>query len=362
MEAKSTGRSRARIVVSSLGEEERRAADLLPRVSFGKIGHVPVSAAFESYLRAEDEASLEATLADLMAGHARPIVRRVVLARLAGRWDDVDDVCSEAGLELLLHLRRARGGAAERTIDDFPSYVAAVAANACNRYFRRRRPGRARLKKQIQIVAADDPGLETASSRQGRPTVRLSRGGATSEAPADSDLLERTIEPERDLGRLIIRILEEAGGAMDLDALVNLVARIWRLPDEPSDPAAADALENVEAREPSPETAIDERRFTSRLWREIRLLPREQRIALLLHLRDRRGNSVLYLLPVTGVAGFPEIAAALGMDTDGLSRLWNELPSDDLAIAAILGCERQRVINLRMAARKRLAHRMRRMR
>lgn len=321
-----------------------------------------MSAAFESYLRAGDEASRDATLSDLMETHARPVVRRVVASRLAGRWDDIDDVCSEAGLELLLHLRRVRSRPGERTIEDFPAYVAAVAANACHRYFRRRRPGRTRLKKQIQILAADDRELRIEAAPDGRSLCRLSRGGAPSAPLPDPGVLERVVEPERDLGRLVARVLEEAGGAMDLDAVVNLVARIWRLPDEPGETVPAETLDRLESRREEPEAAIDERRFTSRLWTEIRLLPREQRLALLLHLRDRRGNSVLFLLPVTGVASFPEIAAALGMDVDGFARLWNELPSDDLAIAALIGCPRQRVINLRMAARKRLANRMRRMR
>ena len=321
-----------------------------------------MSAAFESYLRAGDEASVEATLSELMETQVRPVVARVVAARLAGRWDDVDDVCSEAGLELLLHLRRARSRPVEPTIEDFPAYVAAVAANACNRYFRRRRPGRARLKRQLQILSADDPDLVIEAAPGGRPICRLSRGGSRSATAPDPDLLARTVEPERDLGRLVARILEQAGAAMDLDALVSLVARIWRLPDEPGESVDPGELDRFEAREESPETAIDDRRFTSLLWREIRLLPLEQRLALLLHLRDRRGNSVLFLLPVTGVASLPDVAAALGMDGDALARLWNELPSDDLAIAARIGCARQRVINLRMAARKRLARRMRRMR
>ena len=38
--------------------------------------------------------------------------------------------------------------------------------------------------------------------------------------------------------------------------------------------------------------------------------------------------------------------------------LWNELPLADNAVAARLGCTRQQVINLRMAARKRLGHRL----
>jgi hypothetical protein len=47
------------------------------------------------------------------------------------------------------------------------------------------------------------------------------------------------------------------------------------------------------------------------------------------------------------------------MNEERLSALWNDLPADDRAIGEILACERQRVINLRMSARKRLANRMR---
>jgi hypothetical protein len=40
-----------------------------------------------------------------------------------------------------------------------------------------------------------------------------------------------------------------------------------------------------------------------------------------------------------------------------LSALWDQLPLDDLSIAARLGVTRQQVINLRKAARARLARR-----
>jgi hypothetical protein len=43
-----------------------------------------------------------------------------------------------------------------------------------------------------------------------------------------------------------------------------------------------------------------------------------------------------------------------------LDELWDELPLDDLKIAARLGMTRQQVINLRKSARARLARRMER--
>ena len=320
-----------------------------------------MSAAFESYLRAEDGTALDATLGDLMERDARPIVRRVVTSRLAGRWDDVEDVCSEAGLELLLHLRRARSSPGDAPIRDFPAYVAAIAANACNRYFRRRRPGRARLKKQIRIILADEPEFRLRTSPDGRSWGALVAMPSSAATRADLPALEARIEPERDLGTLLRRIFEEAGGEVEVDPLVDLVAGIWRLPDE-SDAVSDGALDRLPAEPPDPELSIDNRRFILRLWQEIRLLPRDQRLSLLLALRDRGGSSVLFLFPVAGVATFAELASTVGIAEEELSRLWNDLPADDLSIAALLACSRQRVINLRSAARKRLGNRLRRWR
>jgi RNA polymerase sigma factor (sigma-70 family) len=218
------------------------------------------------YLRAQEPAALEASLGELIGSHADPVVRRVVASRLSGLANDIEDVSSVALIELLLHLKRIKAGRPLDAIADFRAYAATVAANACNRYFKRR---------QQQLAAS---------------------------IPADS--------------------VPEAGT-------------------------------NEE-----PESALDTRRFVSRLWEEIGALPREQRVALLLNLRDRRGNSVLFLFPLCGVADFRRIAAVLEMPEHELLTLWNELPADDNSIAKLLGCARQRVINLRKASRKRLTNRL----
>ena len=317
-----------------------------------------LNARLNSYLRSEDRESLETTLGDLMESDAQPILRRVVVSRLSGLWDDIDDVCSEARLELLLHLRRVKSRTGGSEIADFPAYVATIAINACNRYFGRRRPGRARLKKQIRVLLSEGGALRLRTSGDGRVWCEI-EGGSREAATADVEELARRIEPERDLRRLLARVLAEAGGALELERVVELVSSIWRLPPDPANPSSGTSLDTLPAVAEEPGDAIDRRRFTIRLWQEIRRLPPDQRVALLLNLRDHHGNSVLFLFPLTGVATLPEIAAALGMSEEGLSALWNDLPADDYRIGEILACARQRVINLRMSARKRLVNRMR---
>jgi len=79
------------------------------------------------YLGAVDRVSEDAHLHELLQTHAFPLIRRVVVARLAGLEQDVEDVCSEAHLELLLWLRRLKANPDLIKIDDFPAYTSAIA-------------------------------------------------------------------------------------------------------------------------------------------------------------------------------------------------------------------------------------------
>ncbi|HVW11227.1 MAG TPA: hypothetical protein VHC90_21730, partial [Bryobacteraceae bacterium] len=103
---------------------------------------------------------------------------------------------------------------------------------------------------------------------------------------------------------------------------------------------------------------MDRRAWLTHLWTEILELPLNQRIALLLNLRDHIGDSALRLLPAAGVASIRQIAAAMGMEAPALAALWNQLPLDDLQIGERLSLTRQQIANLRKSARERLARRM----
>src|SRR5262249_10299037 len=95
------------------------------------------------------------------------------------------------------------------------------------------------------------------------------------------------------------------------------------------------------------------------LWDEIRRLPLRQRIALLFNLRDDKGRGAIGLFPLLNVASIQMIAETLEMPVEELARLWNRLTLEDALIAERLGATRQQVINLRKAARQRLAKRTR---
>src|SRR5262249_3968735 len=87
-------------------------------------------------------------------------------------------------------------------------------------------------------------------------------------------------------------------------------------------------------------------------------LPLNQRLALLLNMRDGDGSETLILFTQTRTTTLRRIAGILNLPSEEFFKLWNQLPLDDNTIAARLGLTRQQVINLRKSARERLARRM----
>ncbi|HEY6136252.1 MAG TPA: hypothetical protein VI670_00640 [Thermoanaerobaculia bacterium] len=122
---------------------------------------------------------------------------------------------------------------------------------------------------------------------------------------------------------------------------------------------AAAEPEDLPDSAPTPLVRLEQRADVRQLWGEIQLLRPPQRAALLLNLRGDDGRNMVGLFVLIGVAAIDEIAEALAMPVDELASLWNDLPLDDLSIAARLGLTRQQVINLRRSARDRLLRRMR---
>ena len=95
------------------------------------------------------------------------------------------------------------------------------------------------------------------------------------------------------------------------------------------DPGEADARRSS-GPSAAPSTGIvnqlEQRDWLSQLWTEIAQLPRNQKAALLLNLRDHNGDSALHLFPSMGIATIRQIAAALEMPAPELAEAWRELP------------------------------------
>jgi hypothetical protein len=162
-----------------------------------------------------------------------------------------------------------------------------------------------------------------------------------------------TIIATPDVRAVLAHLFAQSGGPLEVDSVVSRIAASQHGRDE-----MREVRDESAASHPTGSEELENRQSLRRLWSEIGELPLNQRVALLLHARDTAGESVLRLLPVTGVATIRQIAETLLMQPPALAERWHALPLDDNTIAAILQLTRQQVINLRRSARDRLTRRL----
>ncbi len=308
--------------------------------------------ALEGFAAASREEA-EAQLGNLLDAYASPVVRRVIVHRLGASCSDADDVHAQVLLPLMLRLRHGRIEQTLDAIDAFAAYVAAAAHHGCDHYLRAKYPLRWQLRNRIRYAIEHDRSLALWKSAHGvwlcgcrgwqaRPP---GHPPAVADAPAAGPQQTKTF---------LARLFHQSGGPLELAAVVDLAADAWGVPLLPAEDASA--LDRLSDRGPRADAALLQRQTADDAWQEIRALPVRQRQALLFHLTD----DALSVLLTSGTASLRTLATALDMELTALASLWDTLPLPDNAIAAKLGCTRQQVINLRMAARKRLSNRLQR--
>jgi RNA polymerase sigma factor (sigma-70 family) len=347
----------------------------------------------QPFVRAPEGAECERLLAALITEHAEPVVTRVVGYKLRGGRDggpaEADDVRADVLLQLVQRLHSFRADYAARPIRDFGAYVAAAAYNACDRHVSRKYPQRRRLKNGLRYLLTHRPGFALWQTGAGAWVAGLHEwragparaGGEFKVEGAGGRLQQLRDEPRafarsrdarldlcdrRNAYELLGAIFDWAAEPVELDLLTGVVAEWWGVTDETVETGGeGGGREGEEARgvrladaRPEPSAEAERRAYLERLWREIGALPPRQRAALLLNLRDEQGRACIDLWTLTGVSTARGVAEALGMSSEDLAEIWNELPLDDKRIAAILGLTRQQVINLRKSARERLTRRM----
>ena len=291
-------------------------------------------------------------------GEIEPLVRRIVHWRLGMRApaQELEDVTSDVLLDLLTRLDSIARGESEE-IADLAGYAAITSHHGCDRYLRRRFPRRHRLGLRVRYLLENSRQYALWQGRDG-----LVCGLATwKERTARTDLppgwaSEVAAPRGLDEAKAAAAVFEYAGAPLRLPDLVEALAFLLNVKDE-SVSIDEHHLE-VPARAAAIDDMLSQRQTLARLWNEVMQLPVSQRTALLLNLRDEAGGCALTSLPATGVASIRQIASVLEMPPETLAGLWNGLPLNDLQIAEMLGITRQQVINLRKAARERLARRM----
>lgn len=292
--------------------------------------------------------SRDSTTEAAVVDRAMPVIEMVIRRRCSD-WpaglELRDDLRAEVIVRLLRRLRET-AGAADAAIENLEGYVAGIATRVIDDAIRVSRPEWTRLKHRVRyLVTHDDRFRFNEEHIVGLASTPLRRRGRARNAAAE------------DLSGALLAVLRDAaGGELALDEAVRAVAQRMGISDQIAD--WDDELPIDQA--VGPAASAESTDTLRHLWSEIVLLPPRQRTALLFSARDEGGESVVRLLAMSGVVSARHAAGALEMSERELSSVLEDLPWSDAVIARRLGVTPQQVINLRKAARDRLARRMER--
>jgi len=313
------------------------------------------------YLEAVDDAAAAQQLAALFSLHVEPITGQI-LRRKETNELELEDMASAAREHLLRQLSLLRSGERAEPIRDFRAYVASVTYSAWTECLRARHPQRALLLNRLRYLLENrttQKGFALWQDSDGTKWCGFANwsgrtGGATPKrhwllvdpAAAAREALSGADPSTAILPELVAGLLRWLGGPIELRDLTNAVAEVQGLAR-----SATASPEEVHAQIDSHHSPAEEmvwKEYLDWLWREIKSLSDRQRRAFLFH------SDVLQELELLGIASLRVIAGPLNLTAQELAELWNRLPLDDLAIAKMLDCTRQQVINLRRVARDKL--------
>lgn len=335
---------------------------------------VQIDTLLEPLLTATSDEHADEVLSQLIAGHAEPVIKGVIRFKLRFNSHqemqraEADDIHQEVVLQLVTQLQRFRKLPSSHPITDVRGMAAIIAHRTCARWMRRQFPERHALKNRLHYLMTRQRGFALWEDNNGKPLAGFNAWQQQKTAARNVFDVEnlpahiRSLKADKaqELAEAVESIFDYAGGPVEFDELVSVVAAIQGISDQPVeslaededggfDPATADA---------DPAWRTEKKMFLQRLWEELTQLPVNQRAALLLNLKDASGFGCITLFPATGIATIRQLATALELTAERLAELWNELPIEDSRIAELLGLTRQQVINARKSGRERLARRL----
>jgi RNA polymerase sigma factor (sigma-70 family) len=353
---------------------------------------VHIDALLTPLLHETSDAQADEILSHLITTHAEPVIKNVIRFKLRlssyreSQRAEADDIHQEAVLQLVHQLQRFRQAPDGNPIGDMRGMAAVIAHRTCARWMRRQFPERHAVKNRLHYLLTRQRGFslwqdtdnkllagfatwqeryESARYESARhesaqqPLATVRSLAEVEKLPAPIRSLK--VGKPQELAEAVAAIFNYAGGPVEFDDLVSTVAALQGISDQPieslsdDDDSAANVLATGEA---DPAWRTEKRMFLQRLWEELQQLPKNQRAALLLNLRDASGNGCITLFPATGIATLRELAAALDITAETFAEIWTDLPLEDARIAELLGLTRQQVINARKSGRERLARRL----
>jgi DNA-directed RNA polymerase specialized sigma24 family protein len=344
------------------------------------------------FLCTADEREAEQHLNHLIA-HAAPGI-----ARITKSSQTPEDAFQETAHRIIKQLREVRTRANGNAIGNYLHYVNVVASRVVKGQVRQEHPKRRSLVDALRHVLKRESSLASWDS-DGHKLCGLAAWRDQQQGRMRSERLTRLLDEPRKFvdvvspGRdpvnlshaeLLRRLFEWIGHPIKFDEMTNIVCGLKQIEDlnpviggEASGRVLSEWLADNRRR---PDEHAQWTEFLERLWAQIELLPRLHRLAYLLNFTAADGQ--LELFWIYGVASIRRIGAVLQITDEQFARvwpvmtlsdemrrraqacenydekfavLWQFLPLTDVAIASMLGTERQKIINLRKAAADRLS-------
>ena len=330
---------------------------------------VKIDTLLEPLLEAPDQRA-DDLLLQLISEHADPVIKAIIRHKLrlgsrsVAQRAESDDLYQDVLVQLLANLRQFRALPDEHPISDLRGLSAIIAHRTCSRWMRRQFPERHTLKNRLHYLLTRQRGLALWQDEEGKQLAGFEVWQKEMTSPRSFDngalaQLPKGVGPNQ-LAEAVAAILNHVGSPVEFDDLVSGLAEHMGIRDQPMESLAEDedTLNLSAAGQPDQAWRLEKKLFLQRLWDELQQLPVNQRMALLLNLKDSSGGVCIALFPATGVASLQQLADALELSAKKFAELWNELPLEDARIAELLGLTRQQVINARKSGRERLARRL----
>ncbi len=324
-------------------------------------------AALLPFLKSVGDGDAEIALSELLLQHIQPVIEKTLRAKMhvSLRPDDFSphnqealEIAGEAKLLMVAELNKLNSHG--KTIQNLKSYVTSVTINAYREYLRKKYPRRLQLKNKLRYLLTHHPNFALVETEDGwicgntpEINVKLSTLETIQAeiAPKIRHLREsaQTIE-------LVKTIFETAKSPVFFSDLLAIVAETQGIKDTAEDFSLPEKRVSVEEKTLN---ELERRESLKQVWTEIGALPVRHRVALLLNLRDKQDDCLIFSFPLLRIASVRQIAETLEFPPDKFAAIWRELPWNDGKIAGYLGLTRQQVINLRQSARARLNRRFR---
>jgi hypothetical protein len=321
------------------------------------------------YLSCGDEARSWELLESLVTQRLEPVAESFIRGKLQASLradddrqcnDDAMDLVSEVKALVIAKLTRLRER--NESIVNLEAYTMAVTVNVYNGYLRKKYPRRLQLKDQLRYIVSHDRRFSLWRSESGEWSCSM-RGGEEKALPGSRaelydelsarSTLEGHSAERMKLSDLLKVVLIASRGPIRFADVVTLIYRLRNV----REPLAADGYDAAVSMETRPDDMVarlETKDDLRRLWNELKLLPLRHRAAVLLNLKNNRGDGLITLLPLIGIASIRQIADVLEFPPEEFGLAWSGLPWDDHAIAEHLRVTRQQVINLRQSARAKL--------